>query len=72
MSAEPTAPSECLMPRSVAEPEERFWRILRQHHCQQGHGYRECSGRIICDRNGVTLACPRCGDCRQRFVGLSV
>lgn len=42
---------------------------LRGMHCSRKRPSHDCSGRIVVDRNGMTLTCPLCGDERSVFGG---
>lgn len=61
----------CLLPTTCSPEETRVYRdlhhLLRERHCAAGEASHECQGRIILDRNGITLSCPRCGDARSVF-----
>jgi hypothetical protein len=48
--------------------ETAIYQKLRQMHCDDRHPGHECQGRLVIDRNGITLACPRCGDARSAFA----
>lgn len=58
----------CAMPYRIRPDEAQAYRALRTAHCVPGHASEECSGRLIIDRNGITLACPRCGDARGVYA----
>jgi hypothetical protein len=52
------------MPAKEAE----LYQLLRNRHCDQRLESHECAGRLIIDRNGITLACPLCGDARKAYA----
>lgn len=60
-------PVMCALPTHASEKEAELYQKIRQRHCADGRPGHECQGRIILDRNGVTLSCPRCGDARSVF-----
>lgn len=61
------APNLCLVPRPMPVREAERYRKLRALHCDRKRESHDCSGRMIIDRNGVTLTCPLCGDARKAY-----
>jgi len=55
----------CHIPQALGSKEAELFRRLREAHCDAGEASHDCQGRVIVDRNGVTLSCPRCGDARK-------
>lgn len=61
------APHGCRMPSVMEARVEKVLVRLREIHCAGKMGSHECSGRLIVDRNGMTLSCPLCGDAREVY-----
>jgi len=61
------APKGCRMPEPMDAGVAKVCEGLRKIHCAEGKSSHDCSGRLIIDRNGLTLACPLCGDERQVY-----
>lgn len=57
----------CRIPQPMPADEAAGYQGLREAHCENGRAGHDCSGRLIIDRNGVTLACPLCGDARTTY-----
>jgi predicted RNA-binding Zn-ribbon protein involved in translation (DUF1610 family) len=57
----------CVLPATVPQQEATIYRALRTAHCEDKHTSDDCQGRLIIDKNGITLACPRCGDARMIY-----
>jgi hypothetical protein len=57
----------CLMPEAMPEKVAAIYQKIRGMHCDRKSASHECSGRVILDRNGVTLQCPLCGDHRSIY-----
>ena len=56
----------CLMPTPIVGKEAEIYKRLRTI-CDKNRKSHDCSGRLIIDRNGITLACPLCGDARKTY-----
>lgn len=59
----------CALPTHCSAAETAFYQKLRQIHCEDKRPGHDCQGRLVIDRNGITLSCPRCGDARSVFAG---
>lgn len=57
----------CLVPGTMPPEDAEIYLTLRGIHCDRKKQSHECSGRMIIDRNGLTLACPLCGDSRALY-----
>lgn len=57
----------CVLPPVLDPTEARIYRTLRTAHCEDKHASGDCQGRLVIDRNGITLTCPRCGDARMIY-----
>lgn len=57
----------CLVPEKLDAPHTHLYQKIRSLHCDRNKESHACSGRIIIDRNGVTLSCPLCGDARSVY-----
>ena len=57
----------CLMPKKLGADHTRLYRRIRALHCDRKKESHECSGRMVIDRNGVTLTCPLCGMLARRI-----
>lgn len=60
-------PMVCSLPNVVPPDEASIYQRLRQMHCDDKRPGHECQGRLVIDRNGITLTCPRCGDARSVY-----
>ena len=47
--------------------EAAVYQRIRSMHCDDELPGHDCQGRVIIDRHGVTLSCPRCGDARRVY-----
>jgi hypothetical protein len=66
MTARDSLPGwHCRVPDRLQPQEAELYRRLREAHCDANEASHDCQGRVIVDRNGVTLKCPRCGDARK-------
>ena len=57
----------CCLPTHMPAGDAAVYQQLRQSHCEDRRPGHDCQGRLVIDRNGLTLSCPRCGDARQVF-----
>lgn len=69
---ESDSPKGCRMPEPMKPLIEKVCHTMRKAHCAASKPSHECSGRLIVDRNGMTLACPLCGDERQVYTGTAI
>lgn len=61
------APELCLLPDDIDPREVALYQLLRRLHCDRKAASHDCHGRVSLDRNGITLQCPLCGDCRRVY-----
>lgn len=61
-------PKGCRVPEPMIAGMAIVCHRLRQVHCAKKKTSHECSGRLIIDRNGMTLSCPLCGDERSVYA----
>jgi hypothetical protein len=65
---EETAPPRCCrMPAQMPALDAELYEKIRTLHCDRKLESHECSGRVVLDRNGMTLSCPLCGDHRSVY-----
>jgi hypothetical protein len=60
-------PKGCAMPKRMHAIEAQLYERIRTLHCDRNAASHDCSGRVTLDRNGMTLQCPLCGDCRTVY-----
>jgi hypothetical protein len=60
-------PKGCRMPEPMNPKLADVLQKLRLMHCAEDKPSHECSGRLLIDRNGMTLQCPLCGDERSVY-----
>jgi hypothetical protein len=61
------APQGCRMPEPMPALVAQLYEKIRTLHCDRKAASHACSGRVILDRNGMTLQCPLCGDHRSVY-----
>lgn len=60
----------CHMPRVMSSAESELFQKLHASFCaRKEEPDHTCAGRVVMDRNGVTLSCPLCGDHRSVHGG---
>lgn len=57
----------CGIPQEIDAGEATIYLTLRETHCDRKLASHECAGRLTIDKNGITLACPLCGDARAFY-----
>ncbi len=62
----------CHMPKVMSAAESELFQKLHASFCaRKEESNHACVGRVIMDRNGVTLSCPLCGDHRSVHGGVA-
>lgn len=57
----------CTMPAVMDPLEAQLYERMRTLHCDRKAESHDCHGRVVLDRNGMTLQCPLCGDNRTIY-----
>jgi hypothetical protein len=61
-------PKGCRVPEPMDPKMADVLQKLRKLHCAVDKDSHECAGRLLIDRNGMTLQCPLCGDERSIYA----
>lgn len=62
-----TLPILCVMPTHIPAEQAEAYQAVHEFHCADNRPGHRCAGKVMIDRLGITLSCPRCGDHRSLF-----